>query len=353
MTKRISQIIAAAGLSVLLVASGAPAAWADENDPRTAAEAKAYVDKLEVEATQAESRGITAAENAKKARASMAEKNAEIEQTTAAASQLKAYMGKFALNAYKTRGADSPEVLVITGDIDGFTTRAATTQRIIRNADEALREYQTEISKLNELRRSAAQDLRDAESAEADARDAEQQWKDKIARATQVYEGLSAQEKAAYDRQAEADRAARARQTAAPAPAAPAPAAKAPAPASADAPSSGRGGSVVGFAMGQVGKAYGMGGTGTSYYDCSGLAYASYASVGVGIPRTSYAQLAGGTPVSLANAQPGDLVIYNGGSHTAIYIGGGQVVQALNPGTGVVVTDVGLAGWIDGVRRYG
>ncbi|WP_093836556.1 C40 family peptidase [Streptomyces aidingensis] len=116
-----------------------------------------------------------------------------------------------------------------------------------------------------------------------------------------------------------------------------------PSPASvADEPApapSGNGSGVVGFALAQVGDAYVLGATGPDAWDCSSLVQAAYASAGVSLPRTSQAQSALGTPVSLDALQPGDILHWGGrGSahHVALYIGGGQFVGAQNSGTGVV-----------------
>jgi cell wall-associated NlpC family hydrolase len=95
------------------------------------------------------------------------------------------------------------------------------------------------------------------------------------------------------------------------------------------------------FALAQVGKAYVWGGNGPNAYDCSGLTTAAYKQAGITIPRTSYGQWTIGTPVSLANLQPGDLVFYYSGiSHVGMYIGNGRIVNAENPSVGVVTTSV-------------
>jgi cell wall-associated NlpC family hydrolase len=48
-----------------------------------------------------------------------------------------------------------------------------------------------------------------------------------------------------------------------------------------------------------------------------------------------------GSHVSTDNLKPGDLVFYYSPvSHVGIYIGGGQIVHAANPSTGVQVTGV-------------
>ncbi|PSM44283.1 hypothetical protein C6Y14_06015 [Streptomyces dioscori] len=89
----------------------------------------------------------------------------------------------------------------------------------------------------------------------------------------------------------------------------------------------------VNFAMAQIGKPYGWGATGPSAYDCSGLTSVAWARAGHPIPRTSQAQWAGLTRVSLASARPGDLIIYfNDATHVGMYIGGGKMVHAPRPG---------------------
>ena len=94
------------------------------------------------------------------------------------------------------------------------------------------------------------------------------------------------------------------------------------------------------FARRAVGDAYIWGGTGDGGYDCSGLVYEAWRHAGVTIPRTSYAQLDSLPRVSLSHLVPGDIVGYYGGSHVALYIGGGLVVEANNPREGVVIRSI-------------
>ncbi|WP_433220964.1 NlpC/P60 family protein [Dactylosporangium sp. CS-047395] len=89
----------------------------------------------------------------------------------------------------------------------------------------------------------------------------------------------------------------------------------------------------IAFAKRQLGKPYVYGATGPNSYDCSGLTQAAYANAGVGIPRTSYDQWAHSAHVSQAALQPGDLVFYNAAGHVAIYVGNGQIIEALQTGT--------------------
>ncbi|KUF17579.1 MULTISPECIES: C40 family peptidase [Streptomyces] len=108
-------------------------------------------------------------------------------------------------------------------------------------------------------------------------------------------------------------------------------------------PSSGSVASVISFLKAQVGDAYVMGGTGPNSWDCSGLVQAAFKQAGVDLPRTSQAQSTAGTPVSLSNLQVGDIVYWGGAGsayHVGVYIGGGQYLDAANPGKGVVIQDL-------------
>jgi len=121
-------------------------------------------------------------------------------------------------------------------------------------------------------------------------------------------------------------------------------------------PTSTQAGQAVAFAYAQLGCPYVYGGTGPCQrgYDCSGLAQAAWAAAGVQIPRDSYSQWAALPHVPLSSIEPGDLLIYNGEGHVAIYVGGGYIIDA--PQTGMNVQKIPestpwYAGNLDGVLR--
>ena len=104
---------------------------------------------------------------------------------------------------------------------------------------------------------------------------------------------------------------------------------------------SGVGGNAVAAALTKQGAPYDWGATGPDRFDCSGLMVWAYAQEGKSIPRTSQAQLNGGTPVPMDQLEPGDVIgYYPGVTHVGMYIGDGQVVHASTYGVPVQVVPV-------------
>ncbi|MDZ4232419.1 MAG: C40 family peptidase [Dietzia sp.] len=103
----------------------------------------------------------------------------------------------------------------------------------------------------------------------------------------------------------------------------------------------------------RVGSPYVWGATGPNSFDCSGLTSWAYKEAGISIPRTSQAQIGGGTQVSKADLQPGDIVaFYSGASHVGIYAGNGQVVHAPYSGTSVSYAPVDSMPFYGATRYY-
>ncbi|MDD2817580.1 MAG: NlpC/P60 family protein [Candidatus Nanopelagicales bacterium] len=102
----------------------------------------------------------------------------------------------------------------------------------------------------------------------------------------------------------------------------------------------------VRYALSKVGNRYVAARSGPTTFDCSGLTMAAWRQAGISLPHYSYSQYSKARKIPLSQAKPGDLVFYFGGSvhHVGMYIGGGKMVHAANPGDGVVITPV-LGPW--------
>ncbi|HXW35679.1 MAG TPA: C40 family peptidase, partial [Acidimicrobiales bacterium] len=106
-------------------------------------------------------------------------------------------------------------------------------------------------------------------------------------------------------------------------------------------PPSGSGGAAaVAAAESQLGVPYVWGGeTPGVGFDCSGLTQWAWGQAGVGIPRTAQEQYDAIAHISLSDLEPGDLLFWGDGGgiyHVAMYVGGGDVIQA--PETGETVS---------------
>ena len=110
----------------------------------------------------------------------------------------------------------------------------------------------------------------------------------------------------------------------------------------------------VAAAMTQRGAAYryGMAKPGVGF-DCSGLTAWAWARAGVSLPFQSALQYATIPHVSVAEARPGDLVFFHTPiSHVAMYLGNNRIIDAMQPGSGVIVRTVRWSAVV-GVGRPG
>ena len=102
-------------------------------------------------------------------------------------------------------------------------------------------------------------------------------------------------------------------------------------------PAHSTGQAVVDFACQFIGNPYVWGGTSlTDGCDCSGFVQSVFANFGVGTPRTTYDMEGFGQAVSYEEAAAGDIIVYDG--HVGIYIGNGQIVNAIDEAHGINIS---------------
>lgn len=110
---------------------------------------------------------------------------------------------------------------------------------------------------------------------------------------------------------------------------------------------------IVAAARRYEGVPYVWGGTNPAVgLDCSGLTQLVARDCGISIPRVTGLQQSAGVPVlSMAQAQPGDLVFFGApvSGHVGIYVGGGRMIDA--PHSGTVVQEQAVWATPDFIRR--
>jgi cell wall-associated NlpC family hydrolase len=111
---------------------------------------------------------------------------------------------------------------------------------------------------------------------------------------------------------------------------------------------------IIATAMQQLGTPYSWGGgglggasrgfaqgAGTVGFDCSSLLMYAFGKNNYSLPRVSYEQLKRGERTSVSSLRPGDLVGFRDGSHIALYIGGGKILEAPKTGETIRVRSLG------------
>ena len=95
-------------------------------------------------------------------------------------------------------------------------------------------------------------------------------------------------------------------------------------------PPNGSASQAIAFARSVIGAPYSTNPRKGPSYDCSGLTWSAWNAAGVEIGNASGNQFVQNTPIPLDAVQPGDLIFWGpgGSSHVALYIGGGQIIDA-------------------------
>ena len=105
----------------------------------------------------------------------------------------------------------------------------------------------------------------------------------------------------------------------------------------------------IATAKSYLGVPYVWGGESYGGVDCSGLTMLAWGSAGVDLPHLSRAQYGYGTHVPIGSMEAGDLIFWSSNGtqsgiyHVAIYLGGGQMIEA--PTFGVPVRITGVYSW--------
>ncbi|WP_431245327.1 C40 family peptidase [Leifsonia xyli] len=95
---------------------------------------------------------------------------------------------------------------------------------------------------------------------------------------------------------------------------------------------------VFSVAQQYIGTPYVYGGASPAGFDCSGYVMYVYAQFGINLPHSVSGQAAMGKRISIADAQPGDVVIMNG--HDGFYAGNGNIMDAPDVGRSISIRPI-------------
>ena len=345
---RTPALATAALTSVALLSQSANAAPADDRPSLEEVEKK--VDDLYRQAESATDTYNAAKERTTKQRKQVDTLLDDVARRTEKLNQAREELGSFAAEQYRTGAAAPGTATFLLADTpQDYFDQTQLMGRLTSRQKGAVDDYVSEQSATMKKRQEASQRLQSLTETQSDLRTAKATVQKKLADARELLSELTAREKArlAAIEKAKQEAAARkaaelARQQAA--------AEKAAQGAGQETgrqestPGTGtstatdpsyatRAAKALAFARAQIGKPYVWGATGPGSYDCSGLTQAAWKAAGVTLPRVTYDQVNAGTTVSLADAQPGDLVFfYDGITHVGLYIGNGMMIHAPKPG---------------------
>jgi cell wall-associated NlpC family hydrolase len=302
---RTPAIATAALTSVALLSQSANAAPSAGGNP-SLEEVEKKVDDLYRQAESATEKYNAAKEKTTKQRKRVDTLLDDVAQRTQKLNEAREELGSFAAAQYRT-GASAPDTstFLLADSPQDYFDQTQLMDRLTGRQKDAVDDYVTEQSATMKKRQEATQGLETLTETQSALRTAKSTVQKKLADARDLLSQLTAQEKArlaAIEKKKQQEAARKA--------------AKA-----------------LAFARAQVGKPYVWGATGPDSYDCSGLTQAAWKAAGVTLPRVTYDQVNAGTTVSLADAQPGDLVFfYDDISHVGLYIGNGMMIHAPKPG---------------------
>ncbi|MGW2517119.1 NlpC/P60 family protein [Streptomyces sp. NPDC001617] len=300
----------------------------------TPAQVKAQVDKLYQEAEVATEKYDGAKEKAAAAERRLSTLRDEAARKTDRLNSARDALGSTAAAQYRGGGVDPALQLVLSSNPDQYLDSAEFVDRIGTRQAAAVADVRQQLRGIEQLRGAARIELASLQARQAELQREKKTITGKLDAARQLLSRLSPEERARLGvDEGDTGRASRSGSDGRVG-------LEAPGSATDTAPDT-RAAAAVSYAYSKLGSPYVWGATGPSAFDCSGLVQAAYRSVGVSLPRTTYAQIDAGRRVSRSELLPGDLVFfYSGISHVGIYIGNGQMIHAPNPSAPVRVAPI-------------
>lgn len=317
-------VVAALCAVVLVVPTSAVATPDTPDRPQTVADAQRQLGELALQNTELVERFNQAQVDVDKRQAAAEKAQRAAAEAHQRYEQVREMLGRAAAARYEGGSFSTTGALLTSGSGDDYLNRIETLSMLSTQTAHLVSQLTVVQRNADAAHKRAAQLLAAAtaeRSALAKERDSLQ---GKIDDYRRLLDTLSAQERAAYQRQinpaVDTARVAEIRANFTP-----------------HALSS-QAAQAVRFALAQVGKPYVFGAAGPDAYDCSGLTMAAWASAGVSLPHSAEQQYNYGRHVGFDELQPGDLMFfYQPIGHVTIYIGDGLMVSAPQSGENVSV----------------
>jgi len=341
---------------------GAPATSAN---PERSSEIEAQLDVLAQEQAYANEMVLTAQYEFDQLTEKMERTQGKVDRAKGELAETQGSIGRYAAATYRSGGIDSSLQLLLADDPQEFLDSAIVLDIIANGQNAALRKSQVARLKLAQATAELSQQQAQAEIVLADMEGKKDALDEKIAETEAYLAQLKEEERQRLEEERKRREAA---QRAAAAEAAAASQSSSNASNSSGSSSSGgssSGGSgssnggytggggvssdraavAVAAALAQVGEPYvntPPGAQPPNSWDCSKLTAWAWAQAGVRLTAYSYVQAREVRQISANDLQPGDLLFFfkNGAHHASMYIGGGQIVEAASPQSGVRITSV-------------
>ena len=368
--RRLRRVITSAVAVTALTAAGLMGVGSSSADLRQDVEnARAYLESLEMKAAAAHGLVEEAEYAVSQVQAKMGKTKDKVQKAKEQLAETQDTIGRYAATAYRSGGIDSSLQLLLVEDAQQFLDQAVVLDIVASGQSAALRKTQVARLQLAQATAELTQQEQAEQAALGTLETRSSEFDTAVSNADTYLNGLEQE----LQEQLEAERLRREA------------AARAAAAAASAALNTGGGGSsggsstgttsanggpnddgslnnnsggggysggsgvssdraaiVVSYALAQVGKPYSFAAQPPNSWDCTKLTAAAWAQVGVRLTPYSYVQAQEVRRISPDELQPGDLLFFfeNGAHHASMYIGGGMIVEASSPSTGVRVTTV-------------
>jgi peptidoglycan DL-endopeptidase CwlO len=387
---RLRTTLTGAAAAAGLIAAGILAAPSTSANPERIAQIEAELEALSMDQAYANEQVLTAQYEYDQLTSKMKRTESKVASAKSDLKETQGSIGRYAAAAYRTGGIDSSLQLLLADDPQEFLDSAVVLDIVANSQNAALRKGQVARLKLAQATAELTQQQAQAEVVLATMEANKATLEDKIAETEAYLEQLKEEER---QRLEEERKRREAEQRAAAAAAAAAIAENSSSSGSSSGSSSsgssssgssssgssgsntsqqggpndngsltesnGGGGSysggsgvssdraaiAVSAALAQLGEPYvntPPGAVPPHSWDCSKLTAWAWGQAGVRLTPYSYVQSREVRQISTDELQPGDLLFYfqSGAHHVSMYIGGGQIIEASSPSTGVRITSL-------------